>query len=285
MSGDLAGLPWRGSAGERPPLPVPPEPMPLRQGGLFRKRWRWVGAFQENVLVFAATVEVGPARMAFWGVYDRERDRLYERSRRALPWRRPEVEMDGRRTLIHSGEIEAELEFGQGEAIESICPNGQDGYTWTRKLAGVPVTGRVAVGGRELEVRAMGVEDDSAGYHRRHTVWKWSAGVGATPDGRPVGWNLVSGINDPQASSERAVWVGGKPSEPEPVRFTDLEAITFHDGSALRFTAETERVHHEHIPLVARSDYNAPFGRFEGSLGGVEIASGLGVMESHDVLW
>jgi hypothetical protein len=254
-------------------------------GRRIRKRWRWVGAFQESVLVFGAVVEIGPVGMTFWGAYDRERDRLYERTRRSLPWRRPEVTMDGRRTLIRSGDVEAELEFGEGEAIECICPNGEGGYTWTRKLAGVPVTGRIVLEGRELELQAMGVEDDSAGYHRRHTVWKWSAGVGVSADGRPVGWNLVEGINDPPSSSERAIWVGGEPSEPEPVEFEGLHSIGFAGGSSLRFTAETERVHSEHIPLVARSEYHAPFGRFEGSLGGVELASGLGVMESHDVLW
>ena len=257
----------------------------MRMGTRVRKRWRWVGAFQEDLIVFAATVEIGPGRLAFWGVFDRERDRLHERTRRALPWRRPEVEMDGRRTVISSNGVEAEFEFGEGEAIESICPNGQGGYTWTRKLAGAPVTGRVRLDGREVELRAMGVEDDSAGYHRRHTAWHWSAGVGSTPDGRPVGWNLVSGINDPPANSERAIWVGGEPSEPGPVVFEGLEAVHFGDGSRLAFTPETERVHSEGVPLLVRSDYEAPFGRFNGELAGVELESGLGVMESHDVLW
>lgn len=257
----------------------------MRMGTRVRKRWRWVGAFQEDLIVFAATIEIGPGRLAFWGVFDRERDRLHERTRRALPWRRPEVEMDGRRTVISSNGVEAEFEFGEGEAIESICPNGQGGYTWTRKLAGAPVTGRVRLDGREVELRGMGVEDDSAGYHRRHTAWRWSAGVGSTPDGRPVGWNLVSGINDPPANSERAIWVGGEPSEPGPVSFEGLEAVSFGDGSRLAFSPETERVHSEGVPLLVRSDYEAPFGRFTGALAGVEISSGLGVMESHDVLW
>jgi hypothetical protein len=250
-----------------------------------RKRWRWVGAFQESVLVFAAAIEIGPGRVGFWGVYDRERDRLHEGTRRALPWRRPEVVMDGRRTLIRSGDVEAELEFGEGQAIESICPANQGGYTWTRKLAGVPVTGRVAMDGRELQIEAMGVEDDSAGYHRRHTVWKWSAGVGVTPDGRPVGWNLVSGINDPEVSSERAIWVDGVPSEPDPVSFDGLDAIEFADGSRLTFSAETQRSHVERFPPLVRSEYHAPLGRFEGSLAAIQLSSGLGVMESHDVLW
>jgi hypothetical protein len=181
--------------------------------------------------------------------------------------------------------VEAELTFGEGDPIESMCPNGEGGYTWTRKLASVPARGEVRIDGRRHPLEGLGVEDDTAGYHRRHTVWKWSAGVGTARDGRAVGWNLVTGINDPPRDSERAIWIGGEENEPGPVVFEGLDSIRFEDGSKLRFSAETERSHHESIPLIARSDYRAPFGSFSGSLGGVELESGLGVMESHDALW
>ena len=73
------------------------------------------------------------------------------------------------------------------------------------------------VGERRIRCDARGVEDESAGYHPRHTVWSWSAGVGTLPDGREVGWNLVEGVNDPPERSERAIWVDGEPFEPGPV--------------------------------------------------------------------
>ena len=79
--------------------------------------------------------------------------------------------------------------------------------------------------------------------------------------------------------------MGGEPSEPGTVSFDGLDAIAFADGSRLTFTAETERVHSESVPPLLRSEYEAPFGRFEGALAGVEIESGVGVMEAHDVLW
>ena len=62
--------------------------------------------------------------------------------------------------------------------IESICPSGS-GWGWTRKRAGVPIEGTVEVPGQRWEVAAHGVDDESAGYHQRHTSWHWSAGVGA----------------------------------------------------------------------------------------------------------
>lgn len=281
----LRELPWRGEAAGRPDLPLPPERMPLLWRGRPRKRWRWVGAFDQSVMAFAAVVRIGPAGMTFWGLWEREEGRLHERTRRTLPWRREDVRMDGRRTRVSAAGVEIELSFGEGEPIECICPNGEGGYTWTRKLAGVPVEGRVRVGGRVHPLRGLGVEDDSAGYHRRHTVWKWSAGVGATPGGEVVGWNLVEGINDPTRNSERAVWVAGEPSEPGPVEFEGLEAIRLEDGSRLTFTEEAERRHRERLPLIARSEYRAPLGTFAGAIGGVGLESGVGVMESHDVLW
>jgi hypothetical protein len=281
----VARLPWRGSPAERPPLRVPPEGMPLLMRRRLRKRWRWVGAFDERLMAFAAVVSIGPAGVAFWGVWDRERRELHERTRRALPWRRPEVSMDEARTEVRAPGAELDFTLGDGEAVECLCPNSEGGYTWTRKLAGVTASGEARIGGRTIRLDGLGVADDSAGYHPRHTVWKWSAGVGTARDGRTVGWNLVSGINDPPSSSERTVWLDGAPSEPGPVSFEGLEAVRFADGSRLEFTAETERVHHERLPLIARSDYRAPLGRFTGRLEGVELAEGLGVMESHDVVW
>lgn len=282
---EVARLPWRGRPGQRPALPVPPDPMPLLLGRRFRKRWRWVGAFSDSLIVFAAAVEVGPASMTFWGIWDRERRRLWEGTRRGFPGRRREVTLSGRRAQVRARSIELDLELDEGNPIECMCPNGEGGYTWTRKAAGMPVSGEVRIGRRTSSFSGLGVEDDSAGYHQRYTSWKWSAGVGAARDGRAFAWNLVAGINDPPANSERTIWVAGEPTEPGPVEFQGLESIHFEDESRLNFSAETQRSHHEGIPLLARSDYEAPFGSFSGSLMGLPVESALGVMEAHDAVW
>jgi hypothetical protein len=52
----------------------------------------------------------------------------------------------------------------------------------------------------------------------------------------------------------------------------------------LRFAAEATREHNENLLLV-RSRYRQPFGTFSGRVGGVELATGYGVMEAHDVWW
>jgi hypothetical protein len=159
-----------------------------------------------------------------------------------------------------AGEVRAFLRLGGGRWVEAVCPSGGDQYTWTRKRVDVPVECDLRIGERRWRSVARGVEDESAGYHPEHTVWSWSAGVGETRDRRSVGWNLVSGINDPPERSERALWVDGEPKEPGPVSFEGLEAIAFADGSRLRFAGECERRKQENRLLV-RYSYRQPLGR------------------------
>ena len=53
----------------------------------------------------------------------------------------------------------------------------------------------------------------------------------------------------------------------------------------LRFTAEATRSRRDNL-LVIRSRYEQPFGTFRGTLpGGVELATGFGVMERHVAVW
>jgi hypothetical protein len=240
-------------------------------------------------MVCLARVDVGPFGQTFWALVDRESGELHERTRTRLPGARGEVwreERDGRMTdRARSGEILIDLKVDEGEWHEVTCPTQAGAFVWTRKLCGAPVNCYVRVGERHWDKEARGVVDESAGYHPRHTVWSWSAGVGQTTDGRSVGWNLVEGINDPPQGSERAIWVDGTPSEAAPSHFDGLEGIAFDDGSRLDFSAEAERKAKQNLLLV-RYAYRQPFGTFTGTLpGGIELESGIGVMEHHDAWW
>jgi hypothetical protein len=285
---ELARLPWRGSEAERPRLALPPQRLPLRLHRRWRKAWRWVGAFDEELMLCAASVRVGPGAQTFWAVLERGSGRLHERTRLPLPGARREVAFDAHRVAIRGGEVEAELELDMAgvEPIECACANGEGGFTWTRKAAGVGVAGDVEIDGRRRRLDALAVVDDSAGYHRRRTSWLWSCGVGVDRSGRPLAWNLVSGINDPPRFSERAIWVDGVPGEPGPVSFDGLDSISFADGARMTFDAEAERARSDRFGPLFRSEYRAPFGSFSGSLeGGIELESGVGVMEAHDAVW
>jgi Protein of unknown function (DUF2804) len=243
-----------------------------------------VGVFSQDLMACAAIVHVGPARQAFWALYTRSDARLRERTRM---FRRSAVTLAPGRLHVHDGDVELALELHEGPGIEARCPHPGGGEVWTRKQAGVLARGTLRLaGGPPREVHALAVIDDTAGYHARHTEWRWSAGVGTSGAGAPVAWNLVEGVNDPPAGSERAVWLDGAPHEPSPVRFAaDLSEIVAADGSTLRFAPEAQRSRRENM-LIVRSEYRAPFGRFSGSLpDGVELAQGLGVMEHHTARW
>ncbi|MGI8580127.1 MAG: DUF2804 domain-containing protein [Solirubrobacteraceae bacterium] len=228
-------------------------------------------------MVCAAQVRIGPLRQCFWAVWDREGRRLHERT-----ILRPSgaVSLLPGRLRVADGDVEVDVAVDEGPGVETVCAHGSQ-YAWTRKQAGVPASGSVRIGERALALRGRAVIDDSAGYHARHTAWRWSAGVGTSRDGADVGWNLVEGINDPPRASERTVWVDGVAHEADPVSFAaDLSSV-----GDLHFSAEATRARRDNL-LVLSSDYEQPFGTFTGTLpGGIGLASGMGVMERHDVRW
>jgi hypothetical protein len=248
------------------------------------KRWRYVGVFDERVMLCAAEVHVGPVRQSFWAVLDRADGRLHQRTY-LLP-RPTRLDLAPGRLTLGDGPVRVELELEEDDGIEVTCPHGA-GQVWTRKQAGVRAHGTFALGeGPPLSLDAPAVIDDTAGYHARVTEWRWAAGVGHGPDGTPLAFNLVQGVNDPRSGSERAVWVASVPKEAPPVRFSeDLTSIRCEDGSQLGFAAEAERSRRENL-LVVRSDYVCRFGSFAGTLpGGIAIQGGLGVMERHSARW
>jgi hypothetical protein len=296
-------------------MPTPPAHMPMFRGTRPLKRWRYVAVFCEELMACAAIVHVGPARQAFWAVLSRADSRLRERThtfagRGAVEFApglrvsdgagidpdRPHARDSGTaiqgRLRVRDNGVALDLALAENPGVEALCPHGR-GYVWTRKQAGIPAHGTVSLDGEPpREIEALAVVDDTAGYHARVTEWRWAAGVGVDPDGTPLAFNLVEGVNDPPTGSERAVWVAGRPHEVAPVRFaTDLsgifadEDIDTPEGAHLRFTAEAQRSRRENL-LVVCSEYRAPFGTFAGTLpGGIELAHGMGVVEHHRARW
>jgi hypothetical protein len=277
-------LPYRGSGADRPPeIVVPPARMPLLSGGRPLKRWRYVGVYGERLMLCAGVVWVGVLPQTFWAVWDRRRLALRERTRMARP--RRFVSLPPGLVVIRDGTVRADLVVEPGEPVETASRHGS-GWIWTRKQAGVRVYGRVVLDGEEILVDDLGCVDESAGYHARSTAWDWSAGVGRLVDDRAVAWNLVTGVHDAPAASERTIWVEGAPVEAAPVDFGEgLDEIAFADGAVLRFEAEATRSRTDDLG-VFKSEYVQPFGTFSGTLeGGLELAEGRGVMERHSALW
>jgi len=246
------------------------------------KAWTWVGAFGDGLMLCAASARVGPARAAWWAVWDGARlhERTFRRSGPVLAT--PErVHVDGVLDLV--------VEPGVPWAVRT-------GATWTRKR---PARVRGTALGRAVDL--PGLVDESAGRHARVVSWWWSAGAGVLTDGRTVTWNLVNGLHDGTAgtstrptssagtstrptssagTSERSVWIDGLPRHVAPQPFHGLDGV-----GELRFRAVATRARKENLLLIA-SDYEQPFGEFAGSLPlAGELRSGWGVMERHRARW
>lgn len=270
--------------GERVPslgLKVPPAHMPLFRGTRPRKRWRYVGYYGPELMLCAADARIGPVPQRWWAVALpggelRERTTI---GRGGVSVERGAVDVDSDGVRIH-------LTLEESGGVETASPTSAGHWIWTRKQADIPARGFVELDGRRYEIDGVAFIDESAGYHDRHTAWKWSAGNGLTSDGRAVSWNLVAGVHDAPAESERTVWVDGEPAEVGPVAFApDLSQVTFAEGGSLEFTEWAAREEDRNL-LLMRSRYRQPFGTFTGMLpGGIELAQGYGVMEEHDVRW
>jgi Domain of unknown function (DUF2804), C-terminal len=263
-------LPVRGAGVRRLGLALPPERMaPMRRGRPL-KRWRYVGVYRPYVMLCVGHARVAGISQRWWAVA--LPDGTLEEGRRG-------VRLGPGRAEAGRGAIE--LELGEGAGVEVVSPHGRS-WVWTRKQAGVRVRGRVRAASRTFELDGdEGFIDDSAGYHARHTAWRWSAGVGRADDGRPVAWNLVDGVHDLNAASERTVWIDGEPHQVPPQEFApDLSRV-----GELDFREWASRNARVNVGLM-RNRYRQPFGEFSGRLpGGLPLAEGYGVMEEHDVLW
>jgi hypothetical protein len=264
--------PQRGAAVRELDLPLPPARMPAFRARRPLKRWRYVAVYGPDLMLCVGDARVAGLPQRWWAVALPD-GTLHERTTARRLGAGP--------ALVADGGTRIELELDEGDGVEVVSPHGR-GWIWTRKQAGVPVRGHVVVGGRRWDLDGpLGFIDESAGYHARHTTWRWSAGIGRARSGEAVAWNLVDGVHDAPEASERTVWVDGEPYEVRPEPFAeDLSRV-----GELRFEEWCAREDHTRRGPF-RSDYRQPFGSFSGTLpGGLELDSGYGVMEWHDVRW
>lgn len=269
-------LPARGPSVRDLGLPLPPARMPRWRGRRPLKRWRYVGVFGPEIQLCVGDARIGPVPVRWWAIA--EPGRPLREGRRGIT-------LSPGTVAVHDAGVEIRLDLDEREAVETATAYGS-AFAWTAKQADVPARGTVRIDGRDLDVDARAVVDVSAGYHPRHTAWKWSAGVGSLADGRSLGWNLVTGVHDAPGASERTIWVEGEAMEVDPVAFADdLGSVRFADGAELRFDEWAAREDRTNL-LLMRSYYRQPFGTFEGELaGGLRLAEGYGVMEDHEVWW
>ena len=251
----------------------------------WRKRWRYVGAYDEAVMLCAAVARVGPAGETFWALWDRREGRMRERTRRLLPWGRRDVVLEGDLVRVRAGEVEIELWLGEVEPVESHLPQ-RGGRLHLDAQA------------RRLPGRGFGARSPAS------TIVSMAAASTTSPPATTPGHLVVLVRRDwhggrwptaclepgqrhqRPAAQQRARDLARRAGERTRARrVRGARGDPLRDGSRLRFAAEGTRAHREVVPFLFRSDYEAPFGTFSGSLGGVELEAGLGVMERHDAVW
>jgi len=289
------------------------------------KRWQYMGLASSAVVAGMAVVDIGYARTAFVYAYTRGDRQLHEYSYIDLGRRRTRlsesslagvseyvagqrrIRMDNR---LERGPRQAEVRVPGALRIEvvtderaftplcAVTRDGLHGYNYCHKAAGFPISGFVEVSGKRLEFDgqdAFGTLDWTAGCLGRNTSWNWASGGGLLEDGRRLGINFASGVND-RGFTENVFWVDGRPVKVDVVDFDyDRDAmltrpwrIRSNDGKAdLSFRADSERAENIHLGLLV-SRFHQPFGRFEGRLeiDGVMQDVGLyGMVEEHQSRW
>ena len=185
------------------------------------------------------TAAAGRARRGLDRAADRGRgpDRLGARRRRPGCGSRPPP-----RTAPSGARLPARRRGDAGPRRSARRASG-DGYVWTRKRATSPVECDVRIGERADPLRGARDRGRVARAITRTTrSGTGRPGSGARPTAASVGWNLVSGINDPPRALRardlgRRRAIRARPGR----RFEGLEAIAFDDGSRLEFSAECER--------------------------------------------
>ena len=210
-------------------------------------------------MICVASVRVGPARQAFWAVWDRAAGRLHEQT---VTGRGPLWLWAGGASLRH-GALQVELALDETAGIETVCAAGE-AYAWTRKQGGVRASGTVSIDGRTLPIDGHAVIDDTAAYYPRHTSWRWSAGVG-TAAGRPPGRLEPRQRRQRPADEQRTHDLDRRRTDRgAPVHLRRRPRARRRPALPSRSGA---RAHKQNL-LVVRSEYRQPFGTFSGTPSG-----------------
>lgn len=184
------------------------------------------------------------------------------------------------------------------DPLRLSCPAGYNGWVFTRKSAGLPVTGEIRWGDRvwRCDDHTRGSIDWSCGFMRRETAWNWACLAGQLADGTSLGLNLATGVNE-SGLTENALWLNGRCIKLDLARF---EFDRYDQSAPWRVTTSDGRVDLRFVPsgvrkerlnaLVLASNFRQYAGTFEGFVVDDEdkkipIAGLRGLMEDHFARW
>ncbi|WP_203142488.1 DUF2804 domain-containing protein [Marinobacter mangrovi] len=214
---------------------------------------------------------------------------------------RIDIQGDGhqRHVELSAGDVSLNLTLSGDSAPLRVCSRaGYDGWVFTRKSAGLAVSGGARWGERvyAMDERMRGTIDWSAGFMRRETAWNWACLAGTADDGTVVGLNLAAGVNE-TGVTENALWLDGTLIKLDLARF---EFDRYAPDSAWRVTTSDGRVDLTFEPAGVRreklnvgllaSNFRQYAGTFNGHVVGndgqrVAVSGMRGLMEDHFARW
>ncbi|HKR62019.1 MAG TPA: DUF2804 family protein [Pyrinomonadaceae bacterium] len=222
--------PYRGDGSDRPTgIPLPPQPLPLFRSGQLRKSWHYVSFWSRELSFCAAQVKVGPLQQEYWGIWDRAAGQF----RQASHIFGSQLQLQPNRVQVVDGDVRIYVAFENCVSFEVYRPAGS-AYIWSHKDYSREARGTVQYGNTRREVTGVMFVDVNAGYHERHTSWRWAAGAGLDQQGRLIAFNAITGLFDTPNQSERTVWIQDSAREVGPNSFSpDLSTVSFAEGRQL----------------------------------------------------
>ncbi len=170
---------------------------------------------------------------------------------------------------------------------------------FTEKTSPVKISGTIEYDGKKVDLSSpeyMALIDWSAGFMRRRTCWNWAAIASTLPDGRSIGLNLASGVNE-TGFTENAFWIDGKMIKTDTIDFRfdpdDLmkqwEVSSYDKKLDLVFKPETYREEKINAVLIG-SRFTQLMGTFDGHVvtdegERIEFTGVPGWTEDHYAKW
>lgn len=175
---------------------------------------------------------------------------------------------------------------------------GYNGWVYTQKAAGLPVTGELhsPAGSVVLDEQCRASYDWSCGFMRRETAWNWASISACLPDGRSLGLNLAAGVNE-TGVTENALWLDHRLLKLDLAMF---RYNRYQPDQPWQITTSDKRVRLEFQPLGSRvekvnawllaSNFRQFFGYYSGeirtALGEVvRLEQVPGLAEDHYAKW
>ncbi|MGK5087460.1 DUF2804 family protein [Bdellovibrionota bacterium FG-2] len=287
------------------------------RGFLSHKRWNYVWAANDQLLLTAAVIDGGYIGNAFVCVTDLERGKiLVEKSYLGLPRLQSSVNAHpsrgasaefvglGHRLHIEWGEDRSGMELSfetQGVSAEvfwdatgapppiTVVGELKKGLgVITQKTNLLKVSGSVKIKGRKRDFRgALGGLDFTSGHLPRHTRWNWLMASGELADGTAFGCNLAIG-NNLGGQSENALWLGSDLVPVGLVRISQEKRAwgikSIKPGIDLYFEGKAWRREDRELGLVS-SHFAQGFGMLTGNVDGKELGSVRAVVEDQNLKW